>query len=201
MKTFLITEDEKNRILNMHKTRTANHYLNEQLMSGDPVPNEYKDLIGKTVIFKYKNTIEITSKSSPSDVWYDDTIRELGPEDKGVYDDVINSPIRGKIIAAIGSTSDNFAIVQLTVKNISPELGFSLFSEKDNIIYRCGTNTFEADIEISQAASVNGPFFEDKIVNVGYTCPSLSQYLETKLPCGNFDFSMKDNETLPNTLS
>jgi hypothetical protein len=200
MKTFLITEDEKKRILNMHKTRTANHYLSEQLMSGDPIPNEYKDLIGKTVIFKYKNTIEITSKSSPGDVWHEDAIKELGTEDKRVYDDVINSPIRGKIIAVMGASS-NDAMVRLTVKNISTELGFSFYNNEDNIIYRCGTNTFETDIEISQAASVNGPFFEDKIVNVGYTCPSLSQYLEKKLPCGNFDFSMKDTDTLPGTLS
>lgn len=201
MKTFLITEDEKNRILNMHKTRTANHYLNEQLMSGDPVPNEYKDLIGKTVIFKYKNTIEITSKSSPGDTWYEDTIRELGDEDKKVYDNVINSPIRCKIIGVMGANFGNNAIVRLTVKDISPELGFSFISNEDNVTYTCGTNTFDADIEISQAASVNGPFFEDKIVNVGYTCPSLSQYLEKKLPCGNFDFSIKDNDSLPGTLS
>ena len=87
MKTFLITEDEKNRILNMHKTRTANHYLNEQSSSGTRPPiNEYKELIGKSVIFSFNRMNKVTSKASPGDVWTnEELLKTLDFDDKEVF--------------------------------------------------------------------------------------------------------------------
>ena len=40
MKSNLITEEEKNRILNMHKKRSANHYLVEQGSGNNPTPKK-----------------------------------------------------------------------------------------------------------------------------------------------------------------
>jgi hypothetical protein len=34
MKKFIISEDERNRILEMHVEKTKNHYLNEQITTG-----------------------------------------------------------------------------------------------------------------------------------------------------------------------
>ena len=44
MKSNLITEEEKNRILNMHKKRSANHYLVEQSILS--MPETGQDVIG-----------------------------------------------------------------------------------------------------------------------------------------------------------
>ena len=44
MKSNLITEEEKNRILNMHKKRSANHYLVEQGILS--MPETGQDVIG-----------------------------------------------------------------------------------------------------------------------------------------------------------
>jgi len=41
MEKFLINEDEKNRILNMHQNRTSNHYLTES--EEDEVEEVYED--------------------------------------------------------------------------------------------------------------------------------------------------------------
>jgi hypothetical protein len=51
---FLINEEEKNRILNLHETATKRHYLSEQVKQGQPGdPYEYKLEDG---IYYFKNT-------------------------------------------------------------------------------------------------------------------------------------------------
>ena len=200
MKSNLITEEEKNRILNMHKKRSANHYLVEQLSSGDPTPDEYKDLIGKSAIFEFKKIIKVQTKGVSGDEWYEVPTNELGPDDKLVYDDVINNIIRGTISNVIGVNQGNLAFVRLVLTNISTKLGFGILDDKDEVRYQCGRNFFKVDIDLSQ--SKKGDFFKDKVVSVGFTCPLLSDYLEKRLPCkGGFDFSMNDTDILPDTLS
>ena len=198
MKTFLITEDEKNRILNMHKTRTANHYLNEQTGSGSrPTINEYKELIGKSVIFSFNKMNKVTSKVSPGDVWTNqELLNTLDVDDKEVYTDIIRQPIRGRIKEVRGLNLTGGAYVIISLDNINMELGFSMGGTENEVSYTCGKRLFDVDLDIRQ-----GTFFADKTVNAYYSCESLSDILEKKLPCGNFDFSMKDNDTLPNTLS
>lgn len=199
MKSNLITEEEKNRILNMHKKRQANHYLVEQLSSGDPVPDEYKDLIGKNAILKFKKIIKVEDTLNPGDVWYGDALptNELGSDDKLVYDDAINNIIRGTISNVFGINKGNNAGVVLSLTNISTKLGFGILDGKNKVRYECGTNIFNVDINFSQ--SKRGDFFKGKVVTVGFTCPLLSDYLEKRLPCGGFDFSKNDTNRLPDT--
>ena len=200
MKSNLITEEEKNRILNMHKKRSANHYLVEQLSSGDPTPDEYKDLIGKSAIFEFKKIIKVQTKGVSGDEWYEVPTNELGPEDKLVYDDVINNTIRGTISNVIGVNQGNYASVRLVLTNITAKLGIGFINDKDNVRYQCGRNFFKVDIDLSQSTTRRGDFFKDKVVSVGFTCPSLSDYLEKRLPCkGGFDFSKNDTNRLPDT--
>ena len=43
MKKFIITEEEKDRILNMHKSRTSELYLNEQIGGAGPAPRPFNE--------------------------------------------------------------------------------------------------------------------------------------------------------------
>ena len=198
MKTFLITEDEKKRILNMHKTRTANHYLNEQSSSGTRPPiNEYKELIGKSVIFSFNRMNKVTSKVSPGDVWTnEELLKTLDFDDKEVFQDIIKKPIRGRIKEVRGLSMTGGAYVIISLDNLNNELGFGIGGTQNEVSYTCGKGLFDVDLDIRQ-----GVFFADKMVNAYYSCESLSNFLEKKLPCGNFDFSMNDNDSLPGTLS
>jgi hypothetical protein len=194
MKTFLITEDEKNRILNMHKRSSANHYLMEQ----PSTPDEYKDLIGKTVKFTFNRMDKVMSTASPNDVWYkEELLKELDTDDKEIYNDIIKKPIIGRIKEVKGLDLGGDTYVLITLNNLNTELGFGTFGLKnDEVTYFCGKGVFDMDIDVRQ-----GTFFKDKIVRSFYSCETLSNFLEKKLPCGNFDFSMKGTDTLPGTLS
>ena len=44
MNKFIITEEEKDRILDMHKSRTSELYLNEQIGGAGPAPNQKEDI-------------------------------------------------------------------------------------------------------------------------------------------------------------
>ena len=58
MKTFIINEEEKKRILGMHKSSTSNHYLIKEQEE-----DSYSDLYGKTVTYKDESTgVEIKGK-------------------------------------------------------------------------------------------------------------------------------------------
>jgi hypothetical protein len=66
MKKFLISEEEKNRILGMHKDATKRHYLGEQAVTQkSEIPNPSPEITTK--IQKIDNTLEV-AKQTPT-IW------------------------------------------------------------------------------------------------------------------------------------
>ena len=61
MKKFIITEDERSRILGMHKTATSRHYLNEQVtLSADTVDELWRHVVRKVGDSKWTSIVDST---------------------------------------------------------------------------------------------------------------------------------------------
>jgi hypothetical protein len=65
MKSLLITEEEKSRILGMHKLATSNHYLNEQTsLSANTVAELWRQVVSKVGDSKWSKIFESTPEKA-----------------------------------------------------------------------------------------------------------------------------------------
>ena len=65
MKSLLITEEEKIRILGMHKSETSRHYLNEQTsLSANTVAELWRQVVSKVGDSKWTRIIESTPEKA-----------------------------------------------------------------------------------------------------------------------------------------
>ena len=151
------------------------------------------NLIGKTVVLKPKEFLNVDDK------WFKDSFETepLGRMDKFFYEYIQKNPIKGTIINPRGFMNN---LVRFEVKPLD-NIVFGGFpgSWSINLSYECGSNTFIVYLHCKNDKS----WFFEKTIEMEYTCVGLSDELENRLPCGNYDFSkndMGDNET-PNTFA
>ncbi len=65
MKSLLITEEEKSRILGMHKSETSRHYLNEQTsLSANTVAELWRQVVSKVGDSKWSKIFESTPEKA-----------------------------------------------------------------------------------------------------------------------------------------
>ena len=88
MKKFIITEEEKNRILGMHKSETSRPYLNEQV-TGNTVDELWRHVVRKVGDSKWTRINDSTPQQAGS-AWIDDKsgntrigVGKVGPDKFG----------------------------------------------------------------------------------------------------------------------
>jgi hypothetical protein len=159
--------------------RIVKRIINE---STPPDKVKFDDLIGKTV--KFVADPELTVYINEEGKEYTKESFENEPfgdySDSTFWDYFNNSEVKG-IIKDMHSISTGEAVF-IDITDLG---GYNILST--SIIYECGTKRFEIELKISK--NLKGFFSGGKII-IFATNKKLSENLENRLPCGNFDFAM-----------
>lgn len=193
---FIISEQEKSRILNMHKMSTIKNYLTEQ-------KNDYDAIVGKTAYFTVKG-IESIKDLKTKDAWYSNfnqLEQPLTDNDQQRIKYLSEKDEYGKI-KSVELLYTGIKAIKITITS-DMDLPLSIESEKEiTLTYECNSGIFTATHEFAFLPADSKSWFLDKIMHINYTNEKLSAYLDSIMPCSKdaFDFSMTDEE-MPNDFA
>jgi hypothetical protein len=193
---FIISEEEKNRILGMHQDVTKKRYLAEQ-------KNDYDAIVGKTAYFTIKEISDITDGK---DTWTSDfneldepltdndrrTIRFWSEQDEyGKIESVKLFYVGTKTIHV--TITSNMNIPTLVIPSSSREVVFT---------YTCNSGVFTTERTFKNSTDTDS-WLKDKRMLVDYTNEKLSTYLDSIMPCSKdaFDFAKSGGNEVPNNFA
>lgn len=192
MKKFIITEEEKSRILNMHKTMTKRNYL----INEDTNP-DYKPLYGKTVKLTPVNIVEMTDVETNDYYDFDEYISQqtLGDKDKSFIESLKNNPLIGTV-SPIPSGYDDMNSSDTHRINVQLE-GNALGIPNIFFRYKCNTEYFFTKFFIKPQLSTT---FANFYIKIEYKCDGLKDVLDGMYPCKT-DFAKVDTTEIPDNLA
>ena len=154
------------------------------IKESNPQNVNFDDLIGKTVKFTPIPSSTLYIKDDGSEYSQESfDIEPLGKiSDKQTWENMSDDePIKGKIKDMRILSNGEVVFISLT------DLEGHDFLRYEAITYECGSEEFE--IEFHRSKNPNSFFDGGKFV-IYATNKKLSENLENRLPCGNFDFAM-----------
>lgn len=189
MKKFIISEEEKNRILFMHKNRILQEQVTFEPTITTKKVKGLKDLIGLKIVFE---PIEATTIVGDGDKWELNTpsSQTLGGIEEKIVNKLESHKVKAKIKDVVGISSD---AIRIDLEPLDRDLVGGNFLKVDLMFFKCGEDTFSSLIKLKDLVSPT-EWLHDKFLNITYSCDSAKDLLNQMLPCTGFDLSKADTD-------
>jgi hypothetical protein len=155
------------------------------IKESNPQNVNFDDLIGKTVKFTAIPSLTTWINSEYEEYTEESfDIEPLSNEDRIVWNGLKNFyDIKGRIKSIRVQTAGEG--VEITLNDLQGNS--TQYFGGEGMFYSCDEETFNFDY---RQTSTDDTFFSDGIFRYYFSNKKLSENLENRLPCGNFDFAM-----------